>query len=408
MNDRDPHVQALLDRCTPAATASAPSADWDDILRRCSSPDPARRHLRTGWAPRGFLIAAAAALLMGGSALAGVGPGHTLVRLLRDNRPAPSAIRDRLRQTPHWPDGSRVIPNATRSVLRVGPVTMWIAPTTSGGHCIGTYADGGYGFICDPRRAQADTISDQTDVNVTPPVVSGTAPKPTAKVVMLFEDGTRRTLRVSSVSFPNFVFFADTAQLAEAHLRPGHRPLALVAYDRAGRQLAVTHFAVGEFSPSADTTSPARAWRPVDVPAAGSTSFGLTQPGRRPTWIGQASDGALCLLHQAQVTGNATGRHSVRAVEACGGPLAGLTAVVDAPDGILFGTIPPGARNVRVQFQDGATVTARTAGGRWLVELSAAQRISGRRPVVAIAISGDGARVATHRFQPAIDFSGVS
>jgi hypothetical protein len=406
MNDRDPQVQALLDRHTPPATGSTPSADWDDVMRRSSAAQPGRR-LRVRWAPRGFLIAAAVALLMGGSALAGVGPGHTLVRLLRDDRPAPSVVRDRLRQTPSWPDGSHVVPNASRSVLRVGPVTMWIAPTTSGGHCIGTYAGGGYAFTCDPAPAQVDAIDDLTDVNVAPSVVSGTAPKATARVVMLYEDDSRRDLRVSSVSFPDFVFFADTATLAQAHLRPGHRPLALVAYDRAGRLLAVAHFAVGEFSPNADTTSPSAAWRPVDVPAAASTAFGPTQPGHRPTWIGTATDGSLCLLHEADVTGNVAAPQSVRAIEACGGPLAGLTAIGDAADGIVFGTIPAGASHVQVQFQDGTETTARTAGGRWLLELSAAQRIGGRLPLVAIATSIDGVRVATHRFRPTIDFFGA-
>jgi hypothetical protein len=79
------------------------------------------------------------------------------------------------------------------------------------------------------------------------PIISGTAPQGTARVMLVFEDGTERDLRVSTVRFPDFVFFVDSRELPARNLRAGHRPQRLVAFDAAGRRVAAFRFAPGRF-----------------------------------------------------------------------------------------------------------------------------------------------------------------
>lgn len=415
MNDRDPQIQDLLDRRTPATPVSAAIPDWDDVVRRAAARPMARqRRRRMGWAPRGLLVAAAAFVLLGGSALAGVGPGDALVHLVKGDQQAPKRIREGLQSTFHWPNGLHVITGESRSVLRVNGITEWIAPASGDRYCLGTITrDGSSGFSCDyyhPDRTIIVLASGSTEVKdgvitgYSPPIVNGTAPAATAHVSLVFDDGTKRRLAISTAHFPNFVFFADSGPLARAHLLAGRRPLAIVARDSAGRLLATTHFLVGDFRP-ADASDPMSDFHPVDVPASNSSPFGLTAPGPALTWVGRATDGEVCLVRRIQWFDNDNPPVWVRSVDACGGPLTGLTAVVGRTDRILFGLLPPGATRVTVRFQDGSTVEARTSAGTWLLTLSAGAFVPGGRPTEVTAATSAGTPVATRRFDPPVDFS---
>ncbi|MGH3076241.1 MAG: hypothetical protein ACRDQC_14990, partial [Gaiellales bacterium] len=116
MTEPEPRIAALIDAYAPAA---AGTPDWQDVVRRASAP--AGRRLVT--APRILLIAAAVAVLLAGSAAAGVGPGRILLGLVRDDEPAPPTVKQALAHTFRWPHGTHVILAESRLVSRQTAVT---------------------------------------------------------------------------------------------------------------------------------------------------------------------------------------------------------------------------------------------------------------------------------------------
>ena len=112
MTEPEPRIVALIDAYAPAAEGTP---DWQDVVRRASAP--AARRLFT--APRILLIAAALAVLLAGSALAGVGPGRILLGLVRDDEPAPA--HGEARAGPHVPVAARHARHPGRVAARLPP-----------------------------------------------------------------------------------------------------------------------------------------------------------------------------------------------------------------------------------------------------------------------------------------------
>ena len=112
MTEPEPRIVALIDVYAPAA---AGTPDWQDVVRRASAP--VARRLFT--APRLLLIAAALAVLLAGSALAGVGPGRILLGLVRDDEPVPR--HGEARAGPHVPVAARHARHRGRVAARLPP-----------------------------------------------------------------------------------------------------------------------------------------------------------------------------------------------------------------------------------------------------------------------------------------------
>ena len=272
MSDLDRTISALLEQHTTPQGHPERYPDWDDVVRRASRPGWLSRWSSRSGSTRGGMLIAVAALVLGvGSALAGVGPGAALVRLVEGDRQPPKDIRDYLAGYPHaplcyeapctttfvWPRPLRVIVSQARMVLHVGGLSEWIGPTVTGRYCRGTYTRHVQMTSCIPHSFHpATSVLDDTlfpsnvdlrDGWLVRPLISGTAPLGTSRVMLEFEDGTHRDLRISTVRFPYFVFFVDSRELSARNLRIGHRPQELVAFDAAGRRVGASRFSTGEF-----------------------------------------------------------------------------------------------------------------------------------------------------------------
>ena len=217
MTEPEPRIAQLIDAYTPPSPGLP---DWDDVVRRAVRP-AARRPLITG--TRILLIAAALAVLLAGSAVAGVGPGRLLLGLVRDDEPAPAPVKHALAHVFHWPHGTHVLLDQSRLVSRQTEVTHWtndgrpvvqvvenwIAPIADGGYCSGQRFvpgdDGsqGYSYSCThgPLRPALRFIQTSPSgwrrnagiVHWDPWLLDGTAPARTARMVLVHRDG-RRTL----------------------------------------------------------------------------------------------------------------------------------------------------------------------------------------------------------------------
>ena len=108
------------------------------------------------------------AVLLAGSAVAGVGPGRILLGLVRSDEPAPAPVKHALRHIFRWPHGTHVILREARLVSRqtqiaswpsggppvVQTVENWIAPLRDGGYCSGQHfvptagAGEGHSYAC--------------------------------------------------------------------------------------------------------------------------------------------------------------------------------------------------------------------------------------------------------------------
>ena len=220
MTEPEPRIAQLIDAYAPPSPGLP---DWDDVVRRAARP-AARRPLIT--APRILLIAAALAVLLAGSALAGVGPGRLLLGLVRDDEPAPAPVKHALAHVFHWPHGTHVHPRSSHGSSRRQTAVDALDErragqscrssktgsrrSRDGGYCAGQRFvpgdDGsqGYSYSCvaraAPPRPAVSSRHRRPDGGATPASCTGirgswTAPLPpaTARIVLVHRDG-RRTL----------------------------------------------------------------------------------------------------------------------------------------------------------------------------------------------------------------------
>jgi hypothetical protein len=248
MIDVEPLIRTTLDRLAPLPEASQQS--WDDARHRAGKRRPRRLVLAA-------TAAASVALLAVLAATPALGLRGRLVHLFADSEPAPAGVvRDFAGLDIAAPAGMApgVIASEAREVMTVPLSTgesavLWVAPTRSGGFCLGLSTSGrgsgGGGGGCDRDRVlrfspglsiPGPVLPDGT---ITPPVVidGHTLDSRATKVGIRYQDGAVAETPVTWVSAPiDAGFFIY--EIPKSHWDAGHRPSALILEDADGHELA--------------------------------------------------------------------------------------------------------------------------------------------------------------------------
>ena len=431
MTEPEPRIAQLIDAYTPP-TSGLP--DWEDVVRRAARP-AARRPVVTG--TRILLIAAALAVLLAGSAAAGVGPGRLLLGLVQDDEPAPAPVKHALAHVFRWPHGTHVLLDQSRLVSRQREFTTWrasdrrpiaqtvenwIAPIRDGGYCSGQYfvpgkgTGQGYSYSCihGPLRpaVRLGQTSRSAWLNVDGKLywdewlLDGTVPAAAARVVLVRRDGTATPVPITSAVIGGVRYFAIKLAAESAHTSAG--PARIVAYDSGGRPIGTAVLSNRDV-------------RPV-ITTAGDESGSVEDHGRRVRFgtlgaVFQGEQGTAAMSvdidpHQRRYAcldvEFTPDRHgSTRSAFAqCAGSGPGLAPGIDTNLGIhvAYGTVPPGVARLQMTLRDGSVVPVSAHNGAYLVVIPDRLFRSGNLPLRLVGRDAGGRVVARYVFSRSRDF----
>ena len=410
MTDRDPAVQALLDR-TPPPDVGPP--DWDDVVRRLergtrapqpqSQPQPQPRPRR-----RRLVLGIAVALVL--TALLvnpAFGLGERLADLFRGS-PAPEQVRRDLAELnpPRevealFADEPRVLADEARGVVALetsaGTAYLWVAPTDAGGWCryvqtpdvpVEGGSVGGAGIACEAVTVEGDPAdrgpldlgmaSDATSGLV---LVEGRTGPPTVALRLEYADGGSEDVPI-----------VDGFFLAEVRRDAG--PATLVALDADGaairrEPLAREDEAAG-LGESRTSTASADAGGLVGEPL-----IRMRTRAGRAVLAGRRSGGARCYAVDA------VGGQWESCPATTGGAAAERQNVAHVqPVLLLAGFVPAGTRSAELRYGDGSRVPLRLVRGYFLLEVPPGRWQAGRLPERVVARDGQGAVLAEARVRP--------
>lgn len=222
--------------------ASAGEPDWSEVRRRARRIVVRRLAVRVGV---GTAVALVAALLV----TPAFGLRGQLAHLFASGAPAPAPVVHGFAEMDTYaPPGmaTGVIAPEARSVMEVHlstgkTETLWVAPTRTGGFCLGLGGPGG----CDRDRVlrfspgiSIPSISPEGEITAAPVIISGSMLVPGATTLEVrFDDGGRASSPVVWVSKPiNAGFFVY--EVPRQHWALGHRPTLVLLQDAAGHELA--------------------------------------------------------------------------------------------------------------------------------------------------------------------------
>lgn len=427
MTEPEPRIAQLIDAYTPPSPGLP---DWDDVVRRAARP-AARRPLITG--TRILLIAAALAVLLAGSAVAGVGPGRLLLGLVRDDEPAPAPVKHALAHVFHWPHGTHVLLDQSRLVSRQTEVTHWtndgrpvvqvvenwIAPIADGGYCSGQRFvpgdDGsqGYSYSCThgPLRPALRFIQTSPSgwrrnagiVHWDPWLLDGTAPARTARMVLVHRDGRRTLVPLLPRLVAGLRYFA--VRLAPETAATADGPARFVALDANGRRIAAAALTRRNVHPLINTPGGAAAppGRSVGFGSIRTTFHGQRGTARLSVAINSTTGRARCLDvdFAADAEPNAGSSFSL-----CTAASSGLEPAIDINLGthVAFGSVPRAATTVRMILRDGTVVPVPAHDGAYVAVIGNARFRSGNLPARLVGRDAGGHVVARYVFSRSRDF----
>ncbi len=419
----DHDIAQLLDRHTPPVTDALP--DWDAVVHRADAPAGASRRR---WA---FVLAAAAVLLLAGSALADVGPGRLLLGLVQGNEQPPPAVTRTLQRTFHWPHGTHVLPGQSRLVLRRLEIFDWnrltnrpirdltlryVAPTRGGGYCNGgstVEPDSGksisswYSCVPGPLRPAVRVSQDGLLVwrdahgRLRDPegVLDGTVPKATASLSLVRVGGTTR-VPLSDADLPGIRYFA--LRLTARDTLPGARPVRLVARNPAGAVIATAALALTDFRPTVGNPSgsPSPDLRPtVDVPLGIVRTPGGNLTDHKPGVVAVTvtvvpSTHRAAALRMQDVTHGDAGEMGATEIG------AGFAPKIDTNSGVhlAYGFARAPIATMEIVLRDGTVAPARLRNHAYLAVLQSRWFEAGNLPARLVGRDAQGRIVASYRF----------
>lgn len=428
MTEPEPRIVALIDAYAPAAEGTP---DWQDVVRRSSAP--AARRLFT--APRILLIAAALAVVLAGSALAGVGPGRILLGLVGNDEPAPPTVKHALAHTFRWPHGTHVILAESRLVSRQTAVTRWdadgqgitqvvenwIAPLRDGGYCAGQHfvpakdAGEGYSYSCvhgplnpDVRLIQESPggwrHTSDTPVHWDPWLMDGTVPIATARVVLVHRNGTQTPVPLRRRPVGQVRYFAVRLRPQSAAGPAG--PASFVALDSDGRRLGVAALTRRDVRPlitTLDEAGPSGGGPTVEFSSIRGTFQGQPGTARLSVEVNPRTGRARCLDVDFTSDGGHAGDGGYGS---CTAPERGMTPVIDSNLGthVAFGSVPKGTTAVEMILKDGTRVAVPVHAHAYVAVIANALYRSGNLPVRLVARDAGAHVVGGYVFRLHRDF----
>ena len=404
MTEPEPRIAQLIDAYTPPSPGLP---DWDDVVRRAARP-AARRPLITG--TRILLIAAALAVLLAGSAVAGVGPGRLLLGLVRDDEPAPAPVKHALAHVFHWPHGTHVLLDQSRLVSRQTEVTHWtndgrpvmqvvenwIAPIRRRRlllrAALRSRDDGArYSYSCihGPLRPALRLIHDiavrmaaqrRALMHWDPWLLDGTAPARTARMVLVHRDGRRTLVPLLPRPVAGLRYFAVRLARRDRRDRPTG-PARFVASDANGRRIAAAALTRRNVHPLINTPGGAAAppgrsggvrIDPNDVPGQRGTA-------RLSVAINSRRAGRRCL--DVDFTSGCGARRGLE-LQPCTAASSGLDARhrLNLGTHVAFGSVPRAATTVRMILRDGTVVPVPAHDGAYVAVIGTRSSAPGTCP----------------------------
>jgi hypothetical protein len=402
VTDRDPAVQALLERTPPADIGPR---DWDDVVRRFDARagvvPPRRRRL--------VLAVALAVALLALAVNPAFGVGDHVLDWFRGS-PAPERVKRDLAELDPPPavralfSGPGVLAEETRGVVALetsaGTAYLWAAPTAGGGWCRyveipevassdGAFGSagtsGGSGSVCDAAPPAATALEGSLEdaasgEKIVLRLVEGFAGPGIAEVSLRFADGGAVPLRL-----------VDGFFLAEAE--PRRRVTALVGLDGAGEEVARVPLTDGEYAgppPAKEEPPPAEPARTVvQIALSGGASARLsvrplTAPG----------------CFELTVAGSGWEEQSA----SCPAPGSRLVPNLAYTEGgkalvLLSGFAAPQIARLELRHEDGFTRAVPLTEGFYLVEIPRDRLAPGRLPVLLVGRGRDGAVVERSRLR---------
>lgn len=242
-SDHEERLRNTFEAVRGAAPAVVP--DWEDVRRRAARANAT--HTRVG-RPRLRLLGVAAAV----AAVLVVPPmsvGARLVALVRPD-PAPAVRSEIADMNRHFPLGKHdAVVRKTHRVATISQygrsVSLWVAPTRSGGACslVRTARSSAGGCLTAARfgvlevsllgvggpatpPANTGTLGPGALMSPSAAILSGHVPNAVRRVELRYADGARSVLPLHQGWF----LFA----VPLAHLRTGHRPVSISALDEHG------------------------------------------------------------------------------------------------------------------------------------------------------------------------------
>jgi hypothetical protein len=369
--------------------------DWRDVMRRAGRRSRRRRLKIAAAIVIGAVLVAPAALAL----------RTTVVDFFQSEPASHDLVLDFARMDVGAPPGleNHVLYEQTRKIferkLASGQtLTLWVAPTKTGGFCealLGPRGGGGMGCLqkrvpVAPTIAVQGSISPDGAIRKGPVLVSGSVGIDKAETIELhYEDGDVDLQTLTWVSSPiDAAFFLF--DVPEQHWPKQHRFDRLVLRDAEGRELhseAVTLHGPPAMDPKTGAPSEAvqkQARKLITVPThAGPVAALWTAPtadGRRCNWLRYGEAGGF--------GGGCTPEGGERPVFA--------VAQSQGRDVVLLWGGPARAdvAEIEVRYQDGEHAVVPVVEGMVLYEIPPEHFARGHRPNLLIARGADGRELA--------------
>lgn len=218
--------------------------------------------------PIAALVAAGLAAVVVAAAVAGLSPERIVLGLVSGDEAALSGGSDAARRMFSEADTERLAGDPQKVADVRAPTAFdrgrwtgwtayeaWVAPTTDGGYCIATTTratttvstvPGLFDCVRGPvdgltaRFGQLLVVTGEDDVHTYGAWLAGSAPSLVETVVLRFEDGTTKRVRLAPTRFDGWTPFITFVR--PAHLVAGHRPADVTAFDERGRAIASYRF----------------------------------------------------------------------------------------------------------------------------------------------------------------------
>jgi hypothetical protein len=372
--------------------------DWRDVLRRVSRRSRHRRLTIAAALVLGAVLVAPAALAL----------RSTVVDFFQSEPASPRLVLDFARMDVGAPPGmeNHVLYEQTRKIferkLESGKtLTLWVAPTKTGGFCealVGPRGGGGMGCLqkrvpVAPTIAVQGTMSPDGVIRSGPVLVSGSVGMDKADTIELhYRDGDvdRQTLTwVSSPIDVGFFLF----DVPERHWPKEHRFERLVLRDAEGRELyseAVT--LQGPVGMDPKTGAPSDA---LQEQARKLISVRTHTGAEAALWTAPAADGRTCQWLRYGESGGFGGGCAAKGAER---PVLGVGQSQGGGVVLLWGgPARADVAEIEVRYEDGERALVPVVEGMALYEIPPEHFPRGHRPNLLIVRAADGRELARRR-----------
>jgi hypothetical protein len=372
--------------------------DWRDVMRRASRRSRRRRLTIAATLVLGAVLVAPAALAL----------RSTVVDFFQSEPASHSLVVDFARMDVGAPPGleNHVLYEQTRKIferkLESGKtLTLWVAPTKTGGFCealVGPRGGGGMGCLqkrvpIAPTIAVQGAMSPDGVIRSGPVLVSGSVGMDKAETIELhYQDGDVDRQALTWVSSPIDVGFF-LFDVPERHWPKEHRFERLILRDAEGRELyseAVTLH--GPPAMDLKTGAPSDA---LQEQARKLISVSTHTGAEAALWTAPTADGRTCHWLRSGESGGFGGGCPPKGVER---PVLGVGQSQGGGVVLLWGgPARADVAEIEVRYEDGERAVVPVVEGMALYEIPPEHFPRGHRPNLLIARAADGRELARRR-----------